>query len=113
MIQAIQQLQQDMEPWKLACMAGLILSAVVYCWLGARQENARMRALARAEVRPYLAYAVDEIERMGEMVQDHDRALSVLTQDPEQEAIDAAIAEADAEAEEAHEHEVLGRRVIA
>ena len=65
MIQAIQQLQQDMEPWKLACMAGLILSAVVYCWYGARQENARMRALARAEARPYLAYAVDEIERMG------------------------------------------------
>ena len=68
-----------------------------------------MRALARAEARPYLAYAVDEIERMGVMVQDHDRALSVLTQDPEQEAIDAAIAEAD-EAEHAEEIE---RRVIA
>ena len=68
-----------------------------------------MRALARAEARPYLAYAVDEIERMGVMVQDHDRALSVLTQDPEQEAIDAAIAEAD-EAEHAEEIE---RRVVA
>lgn len=117
MIQTIQQTAQDMQPWKLALYAGLVLAAVLYCWLGKLAEDRRIARIALVQARPMLAYAMDELDRLHATVQDHDRALEALTADPDQEAIDAAIAETDNEADEAEAYmqhaQVVGRKVIA
>ena len=113
MIQAIQQLQQDMGGEKIALLSGLVAFAIVWCWWQQARERRAMARVARKETNrllPLIEPLADATFATAELVAEHDRALSVLTQDPEQEAIDAAIAEADAEAEEAAE---VGWRVIA
>jgi hypothetical protein len=101
------------EPWKLALCAALILTVIVWTAWTRRRENAYVRAIARSEGSKVVALIeplADAVFDTAEMVAAHGRVIELAQADPEQEAIDAAIAES--EAEEHQAHVMLGRRMV-
>ena len=115
MLEEIQHIiQQDMNIGQGLAAFAILLTGVAWCWWQEQRERRATFAIAKAAARPMLAYAVEEIERQGEQIAEHERTLYVLTREPDQEAIDAAIAEADEEDAEAEEPLApIARRMIA
>ena len=105
MLDTIQHIvENDMEPWKLGAMVALILSAIAWCrWQHLRDQRAMLK-VAKGQARLYYQAAAMEIDEIGQRVAEHDRIFEMGQIDPDQEAIDAAIRESDAEEEEARAH---------
>ena len=115
MLEEIQHIiQQDMNIGQGLAAFAVLLTGVAWCWWQEQRERRATFAIAKATARRMLAYAVEKIERQGEQIAEHERTLYVLTREPDQDAIDAAIAEADEEDAEAEEPLApIVRRMIA
>ena len=96
--------------WKLYLMVGLILTLVVWKAWTSRREDARIERIAQAEAGYHASYVMDRVNQQGRAIERVERVLDYAAADPEQEAIDAAIAES--EAEEHQAHVMLGRRMV-